>query len=97
MHKTIAILTGCCLALVVSAQAAEQPNEATVKAQKNKNAPKQQVAPKQPQARTMPNTHAPHSSARTGTSPKSLWSKSLTPSNSGAFSRRPSSEYVQPW
>src|SRR5438045_5096196 len=57
MHKLIAILTGCCLALVVSAQAVEQPNEATVKAQKNKNAPKQLVAPKQPQARTMPNTH----------------------------------------
>src|SRR5438067_7261451 len=60
MQKLIAILTGCCLMLAVSVQAAEPPPDqpATKVQPQKKNAPKQQVAPKQPQARTMPNTHA---------------------------------------
>src|SRR5438876_7830229 len=57
MLKLIAIMTGCCLALAVSVQAAEPVEEAAAKkpVQKSKPVQKQpQIAPKQ---HTAPNTH----------------------------------------
>lgn len=55
MLKLIAILTSCSLALAVSVQAAEKPDQPDAKkpAQKPKNVPKQQVVPQQ---RTAPKT-----------------------------------------